>query len=106
MIIKTKTSHLDENLTAGQLDFILKQFSDRKGKISEVVVLPEHLGTVDTKDGPTRMVSVQAGPATVPCDMCGGKDEGRGCATCEGHGDIHEDCVVFGIFGGTKAPWT
>lgn len=104
MIIK-KTSHVDENLSMGQLDYILKQFGDRTDKISEVVVLPENLGTVETKDGPTRMVSIQAGPATIPCHYCGGKDEGRGCMTCEGHGDLHEKCVVFGIFGGTKAPW-
>lgn len=82
----TKDSHLDHELTVGQLDYIKKKFADRTAFFKETFELPTDLGTV-----PCALIGPAVGMAPIPEDMVGYMiRNGRKCAA-----RVHKDGPKF-----------
>lgn len=113
-MIKHSASHLDHNITAAQLDYLLHRFADRTAFFIETVELPPELGTV-----PCALYGPTMGDAPVDEDRVFYKARGERAyasrlldaptrptnkiTVIAGPHDGH-DCIIYTAFGGPLAP--
>lgn len=115
MLKTIKDTHLDHNLTTGQVDYLRKMFADRKSFFIETVELPEELGTVEVS-----LIGPLTGGSLIPEDVVDYEvRNGRKWASRVVHGmekvqsrqvtiiagpHNDESMVVYMMYGGPKAP--
>lgn len=112
----TKDSHLDHNLSVGQLDFLKKHFANRTEFFAEAIELPEELGTIEVS-----LVGPETGATPVPEEdvlytvrgdrKCASRvfrtppkrPQSRLVTVIAGPHEEHA-CVLYTAYGGPKAP--
>lgn len=116
----TKDSHLDHNLSVGQLDFIKKKFEGRDSFFIETIELPEELGTVEISLlgpsvglNPIQEFEVEykvregrrwASRVVVQNNVCPWvKEQSRLVTVVAGPHD-GKPCVLYTVYGGPQAP--